>query len=72
MVREEVRNEDMDLVRPLKRQRAGSTSEEDIPLAELSKRLKLRNARQKEIESIKKSNVLMTIGNILTTLVMGK
>ena len=70
---EEVRNEEnMDLMRPLKRQRAGSTSEEDIPLAELSKRLKLRNARQKEIESIKKSNVLMTIGNVLTTLVMRK
>ena len=38
-----------DLVRPLKRQREGSSSEEDIPLAELSKRLKLRQAREQEV-----------------------
>ena len=43
-----------DLIRPLKRQRDGSSSEDDIPLAELSKRLRTRSTRQAEIEAIKR------------------
>ena len=38
-----------DAIRRAKRQREGSTDEEDIPLAELGKRLKLRNARLKHL-----------------------
>ena len=39
------------LSRPLKRERDGSSSEDDIPLAELSKRLKFRAERQRELQS---------------------
>ena len=53
--------EAMDLMRPLKRERERSSSEEDIPLAELSKRLKLRNDRQREIDTIKSLNKLGTV-----------
>ena len=48
-------------MRPLKRERERSSSEEDIPLAELSKRLKLRNDRQREIDTIKSLNKLGTV-----------
>ena len=47
---EERSEEGMDLIRPLKRWREGSSSEDDIPLAELSKRLKMREDTQREIE----------------------
>ena len=40
------------LTRPLKRQREGSSSEDDIPLAELSRRLKRRNTNQEEVEDM--------------------
>ena len=40
------------LTRPLKRQREGTSSEDDIPLAELSRRLKRRNTNQEEIEDM--------------------
>ena len=49
-------DEEMDtlqrLTRPLKRQREGSSSEDDIPLAELSRRLKRRNTNQEEVEDM--------------------
>ena len=38
-----------DAIRRAKRQREGSTDEEDIPLAELGKRLKLKSARLKHL-----------------------
>ena len=50
--------ETMDLIRPFKRVRGGSSSEEDIPLAELSKRLRLRSERQNEIVAIRNFNQL--------------
>ena len=49
-IAEDRREEDMDLIRPLKREREGSSSEEDIPLAELSKRMRMREDIQREIE----------------------
>ena len=51
----EAEEEDMDtrqqLSRPMKRQRDGSSSEDDIPLAELSRRIKRRNERQEEMNA---------------------
>ena len=47
----------------MKRQREGSSSEDDIPLAELSKRLKLRATREKELDAIR----LLNKGKLKTT-----
>ena len=42
-----------ELIRPLKRQREGTSSEDDIPLSELRKRLKIKRTRQKEVDTLK-------------------
>ena len=42
-----------ELIRPLKRQREGTSSEDDIPLSELRKRLKIRRTRQKEVDALR-------------------
>lgn len=46
--------EPQELIRALRGQRDGSSSEDDIPLAELRRRLELRNARQREVEAIRR------------------
>ena len=43
-----------ELIRPLKRERSGTSSEDDIPLAELRKRIKIRRAREREIAALKR------------------
>ncbi len=42
-----------ELARPLKRQREGSSDEEDIPLAELSRRLNMRKAHQRDLCAVR-------------------
>ena len=50
-----------ELIRPLKRQRSGTSSEEDIPLAELQKRLRIRRAREKERDYVNRVQVKPSI-----------